>query len=62
MPAPQLRTSLIRLSLAVLALCGVMTGQTQARVFIGLGVPLFFPPVVMPTTGLLSPVLRTAGG
>jgi hypothetical protein len=35
-------------SLAMLALCGVMAGEAQARVFIGLGVPLFFPPVVVP--------------
>jgi hypothetical protein len=41
------RAWLIRGSLAALALCGVMAGEAQARIFIGLGVPLFFPPVVV---------------
>jgi hypothetical protein len=34
-------------SLATVALCGAMAGEAQARVFIGLGIPLFFPPVVV---------------
>jgi hypothetical protein len=39
---------LIRGSFAVLALCGMMSGPAQARIFIGLGVPLFFPPLFVP--------------
>jgi len=42
-------------SLAMLALCGVMAGQAQARVFIGIGVPLFFPPVVVPPPAYYPP-------
>jgi hypothetical protein len=42
------RASAIRAALAVLVLCGMMAGQAQARVFIGVGVPLFFPPFVAP--------------
>ena len=48
MPLPKLRESLIRGSLAALLLCGAMAGAAQARVFIGIGVPLFFPPVWVP--------------
>jgi hypothetical protein len=47
MRSPRLRTSLIRGSLAVLALCGVMAGAAQARIFIGFGGPVFFPPYVV---------------
>ncbi len=47
MRSPRLRTSLIHCSLAVLALCGVMAGAAQARVFIGFGGPVFFPPFVV---------------
>ena len=43
---PRLRTSVIFGSLALLALCGLMTNAAQARIFIGVGVPLFYPPVV----------------
>lgn len=43
-----IRSSVIRGSLAVLALCGMMGTAAQARIFIGLGVPLYYPPVVVP--------------
>jgi hypothetical protein len=33
--------------LAVLALCGSMAGEAQARIFIGFGIPFFYPPVVV---------------
>lgn len=51
MRSPGFRAFLIRGSLALGALCGVMAGsgvghQAQARVFIGFGVPFFYPPVV----------------
>jgi hypothetical protein len=45
------RTSAVRGILAALLLCGMMAGmasQAQARIFIGLGLPLFVPPVVVP--------------
>jgi hypothetical protein len=45
---PRLRTSVICGALAVLAVCGLTASQAQARVFIGVGVPLFFPPYVAP--------------
>jgi hypothetical protein len=47
---PRLRTSVICGSLALVALCGLTTNAAQARVFIGVGVgvPLFYPPVVAP--------------
>jgi hypothetical protein len=48
MRSSKLRASLIRGSLAVLLLCGAMAGAAQARIFIGIGVPLFFPPVWVP--------------
>jgi hypothetical protein len=44
--SPGLRTSAISGALALLVLCGLMASQAQARVFIGVGVPLFFPPFV----------------
>jgi hypothetical protein len=31
----------------VMALCCVMTGEARARIFVGFGFPLFFPPVVV---------------
>ena len=36
-----------RVMLAALILCTAMAAQAQARVFIGFGVPLFLPPVVI---------------
>jgi hypothetical protein len=45
------RSSMVRGALAVLVLCGLMAAQierAQARIFIGLGIPLFVPPVVVP--------------
>ncbi len=39
--------SLIRGSLAALLLCGVLTGAAQARIWVGVGIPLFLPPVVV---------------
>jgi hypothetical protein len=45
---PTIRAFVLRGSLAALALCGVMAGEAQARIFIGVGVPLFFPPFVVP--------------
>ena len=47
MRSPRLRASLVRGSFVILALCGLMSGPAQARIFIGLGIPLFFPPVVV---------------
>jgi hypothetical protein len=43
-----MRSSVVRGALAVLALSGMMATQAQARIFIGLGLPLFLPPVVVP--------------
>lgn len=46
--APRPMASLIRVSLAALLLCGALTGAAQARVWVGLGIgiPLFLPPLV----------------
>jgi hypothetical protein len=38
----------MRGSLAALALCGAMAHEAQARVFVSVGVPLFFPPYYAP--------------
>jgi hypothetical protein len=38
---------LMRLSLAALLLCGAMVGAAQARIWVGVGIPLFVPPVVV---------------
>ena len=43
--------------LTLLALCGVMTGAAQARIFIGIGVPLFFPPVYVPPPVYYPPIM-----
>jgi hypothetical protein len=45
--APGLMASLIRLSLAALLLCGATAGAAQARIWVGVGIPLFVPPVVV---------------
>ena len=45
--APGLVSSLIRVSLAALLLCGAMAGVAQARIWVGVGIPLFVPPVVV---------------
>ena len=45
--APRPMASLIRGSLAALLLCGVLAGAAQARVWVGVGIPLFLPPVVV---------------
>src|SRR5580658_4715830 len=44
------RTSVLRAAFALLALCGVvaMANPAQARIFIGVGVPFYAPPVVIP--------------
>jgi hypothetical protein len=47
MRSARVRATLIRGSLAVLTLCGVMAGEAHARIFFSLGVPLFVPPVVV---------------
>ncbi len=47
MRSPGFRASMIRGSLALVALCGIMAGHAQARIFVGIGVPFFFPPVVV---------------
>src|SRR5882724_8050329 len=43
-----IRPSVIRVALAALALCALMAGAAQARIFVGVGVPLFFPPFFAP--------------
>src|ERR1019366_8494977 len=60
MRSPGFRAFLIRGSLALGALCGVMAGsgtghQAQARGFIGFGVPFFYPPVVFPPPVYYAP-------
>jgi hypothetical protein len=35
-------------AIAVLALCGTAVNKAEARIFVGVGVPLFFPPFVAP--------------
>jgi len=45
--ATELMPSLIRVSLAALLLCGAMAGAAQARIWVGVGIPLFVPPVVV---------------
>ncbi len=45
---PTLLASLIRVLLAVLVLCGTISGPAQARIFFGFGIPLFWPPVYAP--------------
>ena len=52
---PRLRTSVICGSLALVALCGLASNAAQARIFIGVGVPLFFPPVVAPPPAYYPP-------
>jgi hypothetical protein len=41
--------------LAALALSAAMASQAQARVFIGIGVPLFYPPYVAPPPAYYPP-------
>jgi hypothetical protein len=52
-----MRSPMIRILLAVLALCGVMSSQAEARVFIGLGLPLYVgpPPIVVPPPYYYAP-------
>jgi hypothetical protein len=45
---PRIRTSVVRGLFAMLVLCGVMAGAAQARIFIGFGFPLIYPPVYVP--------------
>jgi hypothetical protein len=52
---PRIRTSVVCGVLAMLVLCGVMSGAAQARIFIGVGVPLFFPPVYVPPPAYYPP-------
>jgi hypothetical protein len=47
MRSPGFRALLIRGSLALVALCGMMAGEAHARIFVGVGFPFFFPPVVV---------------
>jgi len=42
-----LRASLLRGSLAAVLLCGALAGAAQARIWVGVGIPLFVPPVVV---------------
>jgi len=45
----RMRSTLVRGSLAVLALCAGLAGQAHARIFVGVGVPLFVgPPLIVP--------------
>jgi hypothetical protein len=53
--SPKFRTALVSGSLAVMALCGVMAGEAQARIFIGVGVPLYFPGFVVPPPAYYPP-------
>jgi hypothetical protein len=52
---PGFRTSAISGTLALLVFCGLMASQAQARVFIGVGVPLFFPPYIAPPPAYYPP-------
>jgi hypothetical protein len=47
MRSPGFRALFIRGSLALVGLCGIMAGDAQARIFVGIGFPFFFPPVVV---------------
>lgn len=47
MRSPVIRALLLRASFALLALCGATAGEARARIFVGFGIPLFFPPVVV---------------
>jgi hypothetical protein len=49
------RASAIRLMTFALILSAAMAGQAQARIFVGLGVPLFFPPFVAPPPAYYPP-------
>ena len=48
MRSSRLGATLLCGALTVLTLCGLMTGEARARIFIGFGVPLFLPPVFAP--------------
>ena len=43
----ELMPSVMRVLLVALLLCGVMAGAAQARIWVGVGIPLFVPPVVV---------------
>jgi len=45
--ATELMPSVMRVLLVALLLCGVMAGAAQARIWVGVGIPLFVPPVVV---------------
>ena len=49
------RTAPILGLIAALALCGAIATPAQARIFIGVGVPLFFPPFVAPPPAYYPP-------
>ena len=51
-----MRSSLVHVFLAVLVLCGAQAQQAQARIFVGVGMPLYFgPPLIVPPPAYYPP-------